>query len=199
MLDAVKNTVRRIVFLFSLASLFGCSLASTPTIVPPAIVTQPTTISQPVATGAPQTFKDPFAYCAAVGDADTVDTRYTGEKIPGIVVTNLRQVLRTPTDAPNDIFLRATFWRCMNGKVYACFVGANLPCSSKANTEKIATQAEKDFCRVNPRADIPAAVTGRDTIYTWKCSNGVPEIVKQVFQTDPRGFISEIWYELKPS
>lgn len=195
--SAIINSARGIVFLPILLSLFGCSLASTPTAALQPTVAQPTNAPQPIAAASPQTFQDPFTYCSAVGDVDATDARYGGEKTPLVVVQNLRKVLNTPADAPNEIFLRATFWRCMNGKVYACFVGANLPCGSKANTDKTPTPAEKDYCQQNPRAEIPAAVTGHETIYAWRCNNGLPEIIKQVFQTDARGFIQEIWYEIK--
>jgi hypothetical protein len=83
----------------------------------------------------------------------------------------------------------------MDGKVYACTVGANLPCDSKANTDKTPTQPEIDFCQANPTSDfIPAAVTGHDTIYEWICKAGKPEVGKQVFQVDKQGYIVEIWY-----
>jgi hypothetical protein len=85
----------------------------------------------------------------------------------------------------------------MNGKVYACFVGANLPCEAKANTDRTPTQEESDFCQNNPESEfIPAAVTGRETVYEWRCRGGAPEIVRQVFQADEQGFITEIWYQV---
>jgi hypothetical protein len=196
MLAAIRKSAQEIVFL-SLVSLVGCSLASIPTTALLPTVTLPSSTPQPIATVSPQTFKDPFEYCSAVGNTDRPDAGYTGDKIPIVIVQSLRKALNAPVDAPNEIFLRATFWRCMNGKVYACFVGANLPCGSKANTDKTPTQAEKDYCDQNSRADIPAAVTGHETIYAWRCSSGLPEIIRQVFQTDARGFIAEIWYELK--
>ena len=87
----------------------------------------------------------------------------------------------------------------MDGQVYGCFVGANLPCTSKANTDRTPTAAENDYCKANPNSDfIPAAVTGHDTVYEWRCQNGGPEIAKQVFQVDSSGYISEIWYPLNP-
>jgi hypothetical protein len=78
-------------------------------------------------------------------------------------------------------------------------VGANLPCDSKANVDMKPTQAEQDYCKKNPRADIPAAVTGHETVFQWRCTNGAPLIVKQVFHVDARGYIYEIWYAINPS
>ncbi len=188
-----------------------------PTIEPTAVSTPvPTPTTEPTSTGVPttvptteptiasptpqaSTFADPFAYCAAVGTSDTPGQNYTGPKMPQTVAEALKKASGAAPDAPLDIFLKGSFWRCMNGKVYACFVGANLPCDSKANTDKTPTAAETDFCKANPTSDfIPAAVTGHDTIYDWRCNNGVPEIAKQVFQVDERGYISEIWYPISP-
>jgi hypothetical protein len=56
-----------------------------------------------------------------------------------------------------------------------------------------------DFCRENPSAEvIPAVATGRETIYTWRCREGDPEIVRTVDQPDARGFPAHIWYEITP-
>ena len=88
----------------------------------------------------------------------------------------------------------------MDGDVYACFVGANLPCEAKANTNRTPTQEEIAFCQQNPNSDfIPAVVTGRETVFEWRCRDGAPEIVKQVFQPNAQGSLSEIWYRSVPT
>jgi hypothetical protein len=130
---------------------------------------------------------------------DTPDARYTGPKTPEVIIKGLRQVLKTPDDAPMEWFVAGTFWRCMGGKVWACFVGANLPCTTKADTSRTPAPAMVDFCKANPASDfIPAYVTGRATVYEWRCTNGAPEIVKELVQPDAQGFLSNIWYELSP-
>jgi hypothetical protein len=56
-----------------------------------------------------------------------------------------------------------------------------------------------NFCQDKPHAEvIPAVVTGRATVYEWKCTNGVPEIMRQFAQPDARGFLSHIWYAVSP-
>jgi probable phosphoglycerate mutase len=45
---------------------------------------------------------------------------------------------------------------------------------------------------------IPAAVTGRATVFEWKCDNGKPSVVKQVFTPDEQGFLKDFWYRLTP-
>ncbi len=149
------------------------------------------------ATSAPTTFADPFAYCAAVGNADQPDARYTGPKLPDTVVQALKKATGASADMPIQLFQSGSFWRCMDGKVYGCFVGANIPCESKADLTKVATDAEKEFCTQMPNAEvIPAAVTGSETAYEWRCTNGTPEIVKQALQVDARGYPTQFWYPL---
>ncbi|MDH7490474.1 MAG: hypothetical protein QHH80_13340 [Anaerolineae bacterium] len=148
----------------------------------------------PAPTPTPANFTDPFAYCAAVGTIDQPDARYTGPKVPESVAKGLQIAMNVP-DTPLGVLQNGSLWRCMDGKVYACFVGANLPCEEKADTSRTPAQEMKDFCAQNQNADvIPAAVTGRATVYEWRCTNGEPAIVKQVFEADARGFLANFWY-----
>jgi hypothetical protein len=154
------------------------------------------------ACGAPQTpttpTDDPFAYCASVGTIDAPDARYAGPKVPEVIVKGLRKEAGIGDEPPEDWIVAGTVWRCMDGNVWACFVGANLPCSEKADTSRTPTSEMEDFCKDNPTSDvIPAATTGRATVYEWRCTNGAPEIVKQVAEPDAQGFLSHIWYEIK--
>ncbi len=175
------NLLHFTIILLIAMSLLGCSIV-------PGLSVSPT----------PTTYTDPFAYCAAVSTIDAPDARYTGPEVPEIIAKGLQDALDAP-ETPLDVLTGGSFWRCMNGKVYACFVGANLPCQAKANTDRTPTPDENDFCQQNPDADvIPMAVTGRETVYEWRCKNGAPEIVRQFAEPDERGFMSHIWYELSP-
>ena len=180
----------------------GAAQAPTSTMTPAAA--QPATPSaeanMPTLTLAATTgsiFTDPFAYCAAVGTIDTPDARFNGPHMPDVLAQGLKKASGAAADAPMEMFTTGAYWRCMDGKVYACTVGANLPCDAKANTDKTPTQAEKDFCQANPDSTfIPAAVTGHDTIYSWRCTQSQPAIDQQVFHVDKQGFIVEIWYAI---
>ncbi len=140
---------------------------------------------------------DPFAYCATVGNLDAPDARWTGAKVPDAVLTGLVKAAGISSDMPKDVLANSSFWRCMNNKVYACTVGANLPCQEKADLNKTPSAALNDYCKANPSADIPAVVTGRATVYSWKCVSGKPTVDKELFKADARGFISDFWYEIK--
>ncbi|MBM4429368.1 MAG: hypothetical protein FJ026_03345 [Chloroflexi bacterium] len=151
----------------------------------------------PSATPTPATYTDPFAYCAAVVNMDQPDSRYVGEALPEAIVKAIKTASGASEDAPDDWFARGSFWRCMDGKVYGCFVGANIPCESKANTDRNPSEEVKAFCAAQPNAEvIPAFVTGHETVYEWRCTNGAPEIVRQVSNVDARGYVVDFWYEL---
>jgi hypothetical protein len=159
------------------------------------------TQSQPTATVAnpeQSLYDDPFAYCAAVGTVDAPDERYNGPEMPESVIQGLIRQGIVSADAPLE-FQKAAVWRCMNSQVWVCHFGANLPCLEKADMSQVPTSEMEDFCKTSPTADsIPAAVTGRATVYEWKCNAGKPEVVRQVFQVDPQEYLADFWYELAP-
>jgi hypothetical protein len=87
----------------------------------------------------------------------------------------------------------------MNNTVYVCNYGANIPCDSKANTDKTPTQAITDYCKQNPGSDfIPMSVTGHDVIYSWKCNNDTPEIGGTFGTVDAAGYASSYWVQVEP-
>jgi Lysozyme inhibitor LprI len=94
-----------------------------------------------------------------------------------------------PTD---EMLASEAKFRCMSGKIYACFIGANLPCS-KMNTQKESVGADA-FCKQNPSSDsVPMVATGHDTIYAYRCKGGKAEIARTLYQVDPRGFAQSLW------
>ncbi len=176
------------------------ALVDSPTIAPvsaqPVVADSPTLA--PTVAPAQTTFTDPFAYCAAVGTLDRPDARYTGEAVPQAIVEGYKKAagLEDSTE-PMAMFQKGTVWRCLDGQVEACNVGANLPCSEKANTDKTPTPEMNDFCKANPTSDfIPMVVTGHNSIYSWDCVQGVPQVLDQIDQVDAAGFLTSIWYPL---
>lgn len=145
-------------------------------------------------------FADPFAYCAAVGTVDTPDARYSGPAVPDVIINGFKKAagLEASTE-PIEMFRKTTIWRCMDGKVYACNFGANLPCDSKGNTDRTPSKAMEDYCFANPDSDvIPMSVTGHDTVYSWRCAKESPQLLEQIAQLDAAGYLAQIWYELEP-
>jgi hypothetical protein len=166
----------------------------------PAAVPTATPLPTPTLTPTAGTFTDPFAYCSAVGTVDKPDARYAGEPVSDEIINGFKQAagLAASTE-PIDTFKETTIWRCMDSKVYACNFGANLPCDSKAQTDKTPSQAIMDYCKANPNSQsIPMSVTGHDTIYSWGCIQDNPQLLGQIGQVDAQGYLAQIWYEIKP-
>jgi len=162
-----------------------------------------TTSATSAATNPPAaaTFADPFAYCASVRNVDRPDSRYVGVSVPDSVINGYLQAAGlTSSTEPMDQLRRSTLWRCMDGNVYVCSVGANLPCDSKADTNTTPSAAMEYYCTTNPDSDfIPMSVTGHTTVYNWYCANTSPQTNGQIDQVDPRGFLKRIWYPIQPS
>jgi hypothetical protein len=85
----------------------------------------------------------------------------------------------------------------MDGKVLACFVGANLPCA-KMNAARDNPGAN-EFCKTNPNDDVvPAFATGHDAVYSYKCASGKAVVTGNSWALDKRGFAKELWTEVPP-
>ncbi|MFA0810168.1 hypothetical protein [Microbulbifer epialgicus] len=142
-------------------------------------------------------FNDPVVYCRVVVNADNPEEPYIGPAKPQVVLSGIYQAAGISAGAPRDWVVGGTFWRCMDGEVYACFVGANLPCEEKADTSREPSDAIAAYCKSNPASEaIPTIVTGRATVFEWRCKNAVPEIIRQALQVDARGFIANYWYRV---
>jgi hypothetical protein len=134
--------------------------------------------------------QDVKSLCARVTNDDRV------RPIPITLVPAARQLFSFSTDAPERFIQKSTSFRCMEGKVWLCNIGANLVCG-KAETSRKSTGAAA-FCKQNPGADaVPMAATGHDTIFEWKCAGNKAVISKEIETVDPRGFISENWKQME--
>jgi hypothetical protein len=140
------------------------------------------------AVGAAARAEIPAQTCSRVGTNDTL------RNVPaslGAAVNALFGTRMPPAEAA-----RMTSYRCFRGRVLVCTVGANLPCG-KANVSRTIPGADA-YCRENPNADfIPAAATGHDTIFEWRCSGRKATVAKQTEQVDARGFVKAYWKPLR--
>ncbi|WP_413662415.1 hypothetical protein ACG1BZ_14330 [Microbulbifer sp. CNSA002] len=143
----------------------------------------------------------PFDYCVAVVNDDNPVQRFAGQAMPKEIVDGIRRAVNLGAEAPEGWIAGGTYWRCMDGSVYACFVGANLPCDEKADTGQEPSSAMLSYCKDNQSSGIiPAVVAGRASMYQWRCRSGTPEIIRQISKPDARGFLSNYWYRLgKPT
>ena len=150
------------------------------------------------ATPAPTGMADPFTYCATVGTLDKPDNRYTGQALPDNLIKAMVAQQMVGEDLPQLREPGFVSWRCMDKKVYACVVGANLPCEEKADTSTEPNAGMLDFCKSEPDSDIiPAAAAGRVTIYDWSCKGGKPVKGEQVTSVDEQGYPADFWEEVQ--
>lgn len=91
---------------------------------------------------------------------------------------------------------RSTVVRCMGGRLWACNMGANLPCG-KANTATV-LPAGDDWCKQNPNSDfVPAYISGHDSAEHWRCTNGAPAIAGPPEPIDRQGYLENYWKVLE--
>jgi len=138
---------------------------------------------------AQQQYRDPVAYCQAVGTINKPDWRYIGPKLPAWMAQSLNL---QPWQS------NMMEWRCANRSVMACVYGANIPCDSPANTNRNPSPAVTGYCRHNKDASfIPKYVTGHDSAVNWVCRGKLPVVIS-IDPTDGQGFTSSYWQEVEP-
>ncbi len=151
-------------------------------------------VSPSSATDATAEVGDLHQYCRKAGNDDTI--RSYSLALHDGTLDAFRKLFPDAQDTPDDsVFQTEAQYRCMNGKIMACFVGANLPCV-KLNTARDNPGAD-DFCRQTPNSDfVPMVATGHDTIYSYRCRNGKAEVAGDIWELDERGFAKKLWAEL---
>jgi hypothetical protein len=139
---------------------------------------------------------DLAAACARAGDDDTLRAYQPSLKAGAVKV--FKMMFPGAKEPPDDAMLAAQAkFRCMDGKVYACLVGANLPCG-KLNTSRQNPGAEA-FCRTDPDASfVPLAATGHDSVYSYRCRGAKPEVARTSYDLDQRGFAKSLWLPVPP-
>lgn len=138
--------------------------------------------------------KDLHQLCRQVRNDDTI--REYSHDLYHVTVGAFRKLAPDAKGTPDGSdFETQAQYRCMNGKVMVCFVGANLPCV-KMNASRDNPGAD-EFCRGNPNDDfVPAVATGHDAVYSYRCRNGKAEITGDPWELDERGFAKKLWTAL---
>ncbi len=132
----------------------------------------------------------PASFCQRVGTEDTA------RPIPEALVPQVNRLFDMRLSVPEAT--ATTVFRCAERHVLVCTAGANLPCG-KANASRSPNAGMLQWCHDDrDAAFIPAAATGHDTIYEWRCRAGSPVIARQALHVDPRGFVAEFWKPLPP-
>ena len=112
------------------------------------------------------------------GDNGVMDWRYVGPRSP----VSIAGVMR-------DGF----WWRCMNGKVYACHTGAGGKACAKPDLTMAPSASLRTYCAKFPNGTyIPEAAN--DTFVSWRCDGPTP--VRETLPpliVDRRGFVKDSW------
>lgn len=132
--------------------------------------------------------------CARLGNDDSI--RDYDPSLRTRTASAFRRLFPNTKNGPDgDSWQTQAQYRCMNGKVMVCFVGANLPCA-KMNAKLDNTGADT-FCLDHPDAvSVPAYVIGHDSIHAYRCRNRKAEVTGTTRQLDQRGFAKDLWIEL---
>lgn len=132
--------------------------------------------------------------CREVRNDDTI-REYSHDLYDGTVEA-FKKLFPAATAAPDEAELKTQAqYRCMNGKIMVCFVGANLPCVKMNNARN--NPGADEFCRQHQNEDnVPAFAIGHDAVFSYKCRSGRAEIVSSAWKLDERGFAKKLWTEL---
>jgi hypothetical protein len=135
-----------------------------------------------------------FQHCVSVRDDDKVRGYESSLREPTIKA--FKKMFPNAREEPNpSSFEMQARYRCMDGKIMVCFIGANLPCA------KIVTARDNPgadaFCKKASNGDaVPAYATGHDSAYSFKCRDGSAVVDRETWQLDKRGFAAKIWTAL---
>ena len=117
-------------------------------------------------------------------------TNDTLKPLPADLVAVARRLFRLAM--PDDLIRKTTVYRCRDGNTLLCTTGANLACG-KANTDRNPAGVVA-WCQAHRQSDsVPMFVTGHDTVYRWRCTDGTPSIETSVEPVDARGFLWRNW------
>lgn len=166
---------------------------SNPKLLPFALLVMATPLALPLNAWAASDTDLP-ALCTRLGDDDAI--RDYSPSLRAETVKAYKALFPKSRSVPDDDQLATgAKFRCMNGKAYVCFIGANLNCL-KVNTSRDNPGAN-EFCRSNPNADfVPLYAAGHNKLYSYRCRNGRAEITGEVWELDARGFANKRWTEL---
>ena len=135
---------------------------------------------------APAANESPRAYCARISSDDTLQTP----------PPSLAPAIRRLFNIRGHYAASAAYYRCADGAVKVCFVGANLPCG-RANTRK-SLPAVARWCETHPDTEsIPLYVTGHNSFYSWHCIGSKAATGASHGTLDARGFFEEYWKTVK--
>ncbi len=108
----------------------------------------------------------------------------------------IRYFFNIPPSVSRKWLESSTYLRCVGGKVLVCFASSGINCSGRISSAHAPTEALVLYCKRHPNGAVPSSVSGLGTIYAWRCLNGKPVVVGQLFHVDKYGFVKEFWQRM---
>jgi hypothetical protein len=140
---------------------------------------------------AQQSNRDPFSYCRSVKNwAAPLEIEHPPKAICDSI--------GYPWGGPPKECAGVT-WRCQDGEVYGCEIGASGRGCMRWNTSKAPTQSLRQYCAQTPNASVPNAVN--DTPYSWSCRGKTPVLDQSVPppKLDKSGYYADAWKRVLPT
>ena len=134
---------------------------------------------------------EPGEQCAQAKNDDTIRP-YDAYLRPGLLQAYRRLFPNARMPADQAALEAQTHIRCMDGRLLACFTGANLSCARLNQSRN--NQGADAYCKANPRAPfVPAYAAGHDAAYSFRCVAGKAEVIGSPIATDQRGYAADQW------
>jgi len=137
-----------------------------------------------------QSKEDPFAYCKSVKNwAAPLELEHPPKAIcDGIGY---------PWGGPPKECAGVT-WRCQDGEVYGCEIGASGRGCMRFSRSTKPTQALREYCTKNPNQGVPNAAN--DTAHSWECKGKIPVLDARYgpAQLDKYGYYVGSWKKVSP-
>lgn len=144
-----------------------------------------------------KSYTDPILFCRVAKNADShgegsvSDKRYAGPENPQAAVDAIHAVV--PKVSADSVV-----WRCMDGNMYACYLGASGRACTQFSHSLKPTRVLRGYCAQYPGTPIPEAAN--DTAADWTC-NGITPVRDRRFPPmalDKRGYIQNAWRRVSP-
>ena len=188
------SDMKKLLFLFVILFLCGCSSRSAnlirPSAVPDRIITK--TAVSPVSAAPKATGDDPWSVCAAAGNSGVTVTT-AAELSPEEF---RRRVQITFMIQDPELTNALTARRCMNGKLYVCQIKDGTNCLEQIDLSAEPNQSMKRICEEVKDGILSDLAVPQNTAYAWGCQNGEAVIISQIREADAAGFDRSAWFEI---
>lgn len=145
-------------------------------------------VTQPPAPPVVRSYNDPALYCQANPTVDIPAAPYAGPAVPDWVAGAVVPAGKARNSG-------AIAWRCLSGRVFACFDGTGLGTCTKPDQSVVATEELTRFCEGKRNAKVPDTVVPH-AVPVWACRKGKPEVTGYRGGLDSQGYFADNWRDV---